>query len=52
VVYRTDEVLDALQLPLLPWQEGAKPEIVRIVPDEISGRRFAVLGGARLPHGS
>jgi nitroimidazol reductase NimA-like FMN-containing flavoprotein (pyridoxamine 5'-phosphate oxidase superfamily) len=47
VVFRTDEVLDALQLPIMPWQSGSKPEIVRIVPDEITGRRFAVLGGVR-----
>jgi len=47
VVFRTDEVLDALQLPIFPWQSGVKPEIVRVVPDEITGRRFRVLGGTR-----
>lgn len=49
VIYLTDEVLDALQLPLFPWQGGAKPEIVRIVPHEITGRRFEVMGGMRSP---
>jgi nitroimidazol reductase NimA-like FMN-containing flavoprotein (pyridoxamine 5'-phosphate oxidase superfamily) len=47
VVFRTDEVLDALQLPLMPWQGGSKPDIVRIVPDRVTGRRFPVLGGVR-----
>jgi nitroimidazol reductase NimA-like FMN-containing flavoprotein (pyridoxamine 5'-phosphate oxidase superfamily) len=49
VVFRTDEVLDALQLPVMPWQSGPKPEIVRIVPDKITGRRFPVVGGVRTP---
>ena len=47
VVIRSDDVLEALQLPVFPWQSGAKPEFVRIVPDEITGRRFPVRGGAR-----
>ena len=51
VVFRTDEVLDALRLPIFPWHGGSKPEIVRIVPDQITGRRFPVLGGTRFPAG-
>jgi nitroimidazol reductase NimA-like FMN-containing flavoprotein (pyridoxamine 5'-phosphate oxidase superfamily) len=47
VLSRSDDVLEALQLPIFPWQSGAKPEFVRIVPHEITGRRFAVAGGAR-----
>jgi nitroimidazol reductase NimA-like FMN-containing flavoprotein (pyridoxamine 5'-phosphate oxidase superfamily) len=47
VVTRSDDVLEALQLPIFPWQSGAKPEFVRIVPHEITGRRFPVRGGAR-----
>jgi hypothetical protein len=47
VLIRTDDVLEALQLPIFPWQSGAKPEFVRIVPDEITGRRFEVPGGMR-----
>lgn len=47
VLIRSDDVLEALQLPLVPWQGGPKPEFVRIVPDEITGRRFEVPGGAR-----
>ena len=46
VLIRSDDVLEALQLPIFPWQSGAKPEFVRIVPDEITGRRFSVSGGA------
>ena len=52
VLIRSDEVLEALQLPIFPWQSGAKPEFVRIVPDEITGRRFAVPGGTRDRSGS
>ena len=49
VIRRRDDMLEALQLPILPWQSGVKPEFVRIVPHEITGRRFPVRGGAR-PH--
>ncbi|RNI19465.1 pyridoxamine 5'-phosphate oxidase family protein [Flexivirga caeni] len=38
------EVVDALQLPLFPWQEGAKPWFLRIEPDSVSGRRVQVSG--------
>ena len=37
------EVLDAMTFPLFPWHAGLKPHFVRIVPDDISGRRFRVL---------
>ena len=52
VLIRTDDVLEAMQLPIFPWQSGTKPEFVRIVPDEITGRRFAVQGGGSYPSGS
>ena len=35
-----DEVLDALVLPLETWHAAAKPQLVRIVPSNVSGRRF------------
>jgi nitroimidazol reductase NimA-like FMN-containing flavoprotein (pyridoxamine 5'-phosphate oxidase superfamily) len=38
---QVDEVLDALNLPLVMWHPSAKPRIIRIVPETISGRRFA-----------
>jgi hypothetical protein len=31
-------------LPLFPWHTSAKPRYVRIRPDEVTGRRFAVSG--------
>lgn len=34
------DALDAARLPLLPWQAGNKPRVVRIEPDEVSGRAF------------
>lgn len=47
LVSETDEAIEALQLPLFPWHGGAKPEIIKVIPDEITGRRFAVVGGVR-----
>jgi hypothetical protein len=47
LVNDADEAIEALGLPLFPWQAGAKPQIVRVVPSTITGRRFAVLGGFR-----
>ncbi|MDQ2837317.1 MAG: pyridoxamine 5'-phosphate oxidase family protein [Actinomycetota bacterium] len=40
------EVLDAMTFPLFPWHAGPKHRLVRIVPDDISGRRFHVLDSA------
>lgn len=40
------EGLDALTLPLAPWQDGSKRRFVRIVPTEVTGRRFAVVDPA------
>ena len=37
------DVLDTMALPLFPWQGGPKHRFVRIVPDDISGRRFSVV---------
>lgn len=44
-VQQLHEVLEALELPVFPWQEGAKPYFVRIDPDSITGRRFPIQGG-------
>lgn len=35
-----DEVLDAMELPLTTWHAAPKPNLVRIEPDQVSGRRF------------
>jgi hypothetical protein len=34
------ERVDAVDLPLFPWHTGPKPHFVRVVPVEITGRRF------------
>lgn len=39
------DVIDALQLPVVPWQSGPKPNFLRIEPDTITGRRIHVSGG-------
>lgn len=44
------ETVEALHLPLHPWPAGSKPHFVRIVPDEITGRRFAVTDRSTHPH--
>ena len=36
------EMFDALDLPLYPWQLAPKHRFVRIVPDEVTGRRFRI----------
>jgi len=40
LVEQLEEYLDAEQLPVRPWLAGPKPNIVRIEPDEVTGRRF------------
>ena len=42
LVQRIEELVDAMGLPLHPWHGGPKPCFLRLVPDEVSGRRFAV----------
>ena len=37
------DVFDALDLPLFPWHASPKHRFVRIVPDELTGRRFTVV---------
>jgi uncharacterized protein len=41
-IRETYETIEALQLPLFPWLAGSKPYIVRIEPEQLSGRRFHV----------
>jgi uncharacterized protein len=41
-VERMQDVFDALELPLFPWQAAPKHHFVRIDPVEITGRRFAI----------
>ncbi|WP_446666350.1 pyridoxamine 5'-phosphate oxidase family protein [Flexivirga sp. B27] len=39
------ETIDALQLPIFPWQGGPKPFFLRIEPGTVTGRRVRVRGG-------
>ena len=41
------ELFDALDLPLHPWHSSPRHRFLRIVPDEITGRRFRVSELAR-----
>ncbi len=36
------ELFEATELPLFPWQLAPRHRFVRITPDEVSGRRFYV----------
>lgn len=45
VIYESDEAIDALMLPIFPWQGGAKPQLVRVIASSVTGRRFSVEGG-------
>ncbi len=43
-ISRIQELLDdTTDLPLFPWHAAPKQRFVRIVPDEISGRRFHIV---------
>jgi hypothetical protein len=37
------DLFDTVGLPLFPWHAAPKQRFVRIVPDEVSGRRFHVV---------
>lgn len=45
--YAVDDAIEIMNLPLFPWAARSKPHLLRITPDSITGRRFAVSGGAR-----
>lgn len=46
-VRQLHEVLDALSLPLFPWHATPKGHVIRIDPEEVTGRRFRVVGNAK-----
>jgi nitroimidazol reductase NimA-like FMN-containing flavoprotein (pyridoxamine 5'-phosphate oxidase superfamily) len=46
-IQRMQELFDAAELPLFPWHAAPKHRVVRIIPDEITGRRFRVITRAR-----
>ena len=41
-VRRLDDVVAVDELPLAPWHGGPKGTFVRVIPREVTGRRFAV----------
>ena len=43
-ISRSQELFDTADLPLFPWHAAPKQRFVRIVPDEVTGRRFRVVG--------
>lgn len=43
-IERMQELFDALELPLFPWHAAPKHRFVRIVPHQVTGRRFRVIG--------
>jgi nitroimidazol reductase NimA-like FMN-containing flavoprotein (pyridoxamine 5'-phosphate oxidase superfamily) len=45
-IERMQDLLDALDLPLFPWQAAPKHRFVRIEPLEVTGRRFHVVDPA------
>lgn len=42
------EYFEAEELPLFPWHASDKPDFVRLIPQEITGRRFHVVERAAL----
>jgi hypothetical protein len=36
------ELLDTTALPLFPWHTGPKHHLIRVIVDEITGRRFSI----------
>ncbi len=45
----TEELIDTARLPLFPWHAAPKQRFVRVVPEEITGRRFGVAGHSAWP---
>lgn len=47
-VLRTmQELVDSVALPLFPWHAAPKPVFLRVVPDEVTGRRFVTVDPGR-----
>lgn len=40
-----DDIYQAQELAIFPWHDGPKEQFVRIVPDEVTGRRFVTSRG-------
>lgn len=46
-IERLDDLLATEDLPLYPWTASVKHRLVRVVPDQISGRRFHAVDDAQ-----
>ncbi|RNI19546.1 pyridoxamine 5'-phosphate oxidase family protein [Flexivirga caeni] len=42
-IARLHELLELLQVPVFPWEPGAKPHMVQIEPEQVTGRRFSAV---------
>lgn len=42
VVSDNEEIQEAVEAGLSPWEAGAKDQLVRVTPTELSGRRFVI----------
>jgi uncharacterized protein len=42
-IVRMYDLVDAFRFPLFPWHAGPKHRFVRILPNQISGRRFSIV---------
>jgi nitroimidazol reductase NimA-like FMN-containing flavoprotein (pyridoxamine 5'-phosphate oxidase superfamily) len=42
-IKRLHDLVETVAFPLFPWQAGPKHRFVRIVPEDISGRRFHIV---------
>jgi nitroimidazol reductase NimA-like FMN-containing flavoprotein (pyridoxamine 5'-phosphate oxidase superfamily) len=45
LIERMQERYDAEDLPLFPWVAFPKSEFVRVIPQEVTGRRFTLIDG-------
>jgi nitroimidazol reductase NimA-like FMN-containing flavoprotein (pyridoxamine 5'-phosphate oxidase superfamily) len=49
-ITRLHDLVGTLDLPLFPWHDSAKNHFVRIVPDEVTGRRFHIVPPTHWTH--
>lgn len=45
-VSEIDDAIALMGMPLLPWHPSNKPHFLRILPETVTGRRFAVAPGS------
>jgi uncharacterized protein len=42
-----DDLMDTVRFPLFPWHAGPKQRFIRVVPGEVTGRRFHIVNRAQ-----